>query len=422
MKKVQKTYTTEFKLEAVRLAQTSGKPIAQVARELGISDTSIHQWCKDLTAHGDEAFPGSGHQTTKAGGTAPPQTITVGNISKLKDIPMQRITVLKTEQQNRTPEQLVDSWRTYLQHHDHAVGTVKKYTQAISLFLAWYEQEEQTPLTLSALTPIALIGYRNELQHEQQKSLSTINLRISALRAWCFWLVEQGYLATDPAARIKLVSGETGSKREGLSSSQVNALLRQAQSSRDSERNYAILQVLLQTGIRLSECSHLTFGDLTFGERSGTLLVRAGKGNKVRSVPLNSSARDALGTSTGPRLDIENISVKTVAAKWPKPKSAQAFDPLFLSQKGGKLTTSVMGQMIAELVKSAGEFVPEETSAHHLRHTFARSYLAQYPGDLVGLATILGHSSLDTTRLYSQPSIAQLSTRVEHLSLNAYSG
>ena len=65
MKKVQKTYTVEFKREAVRLAQTSGKPIAQVARELGISDTSIHQWRKELAAHGDEAFPGSGHQTAQ---------------------------------------------------------------------------------------------------------------------------------------------------------------------------------------------------------------------------------------------------------------------------------------------------------------------------------------------------------------------
>jgi transposase len=44
MQKVQKKYAPEFKREAVRLAQSSGKPIAQVARELGISDTSIHQW------------------------------------------------------------------------------------------------------------------------------------------------------------------------------------------------------------------------------------------------------------------------------------------------------------------------------------------------------------------------------------------
>jgi transposase len=63
MAKVQKVYTREFKEQAVQLAQTSGKPITQIARELGISDTSIHQWRKELAQHGKEAFPGSGHQT-----------------------------------------------------------------------------------------------------------------------------------------------------------------------------------------------------------------------------------------------------------------------------------------------------------------------------------------------------------------------
>src|SRR5947209_1120928 len=62
MQKVQKTYTAEFKREAVQLAQTSGKPIVQVARDLGISDTSIHQWRKELAEHGPQAFLGSGHQ------------------------------------------------------------------------------------------------------------------------------------------------------------------------------------------------------------------------------------------------------------------------------------------------------------------------------------------------------------------------
>lgn len=63
MQKKQKVYPPEFKREAVRLAQTSGKPITQIARELGISDTSIHQWRKELAEHGCEAFPGSGRQT-----------------------------------------------------------------------------------------------------------------------------------------------------------------------------------------------------------------------------------------------------------------------------------------------------------------------------------------------------------------------
>ncbi len=62
MGKIQKVYTREFKEEAVRLAETSGKPIAQIARELGISDSAIHGWKRELSKHGSEAFPGSGHQ------------------------------------------------------------------------------------------------------------------------------------------------------------------------------------------------------------------------------------------------------------------------------------------------------------------------------------------------------------------------
>jgi integrase len=93
-----------------------------------------------------------------------------------------------------------------------------------------------------------------------------------------------------------------------------------------------------------------------------------------------------------------------------------------VSRKGGALTGSAIGQMRAELAKAAGKLVPQETGVYSLRHTFARSYLSIYPGDVVGLATPLGHSSLDTTRLYSQPAASQLAARVERLSLNAYSG
>ena len=333
----------------------------------------------------------------------------------------QRVTTLNTDRNTWMPRELLEVWRNFLQEHDRSAGTVKKYTQAVTHFLDWYEQEEHAPLSLEVLTPIALIGYRNELQHAQHKSSNTINLRISALRAWCGWMTEQGYLPADPAAHVKLIGGEGSSKRSGLKSVQINALLRQAQVSRDKERNYAIVQVLLQTGIRLSECAALTFEDLTFGERSGLLRVRAGKGNKVRSVPLNASAREALAIYVAPRLGIEKSSLKAVAKGWPKPKSPEAHEPIFLSQKGGALTTSAMGQMIAAIVEAAGGLVPEETSAHTLRHTFARSYLAQYPGDVVGLATLLGHSSLDTTRLYSQPEVSQLATRVERLEINAFS-
>lgn len=65
MAKQQKTYTREFKLEAVKLVKSSGKPMSQIARDLGVSETALYNWSKQLAEQGDQAFPGSGHQSTE---------------------------------------------------------------------------------------------------------------------------------------------------------------------------------------------------------------------------------------------------------------------------------------------------------------------------------------------------------------------
>lgn len=61
MQKERPTYTKEFKLEAVQLWQSSGKSQSQVARDLGIPDSTLSHWCLRFAEHGKEAFPGSGH-------------------------------------------------------------------------------------------------------------------------------------------------------------------------------------------------------------------------------------------------------------------------------------------------------------------------------------------------------------------------
>jgi len=63
MAKPQPTFTAEFKNEAVQLAQTSGKSKAQIARELGISDSALYSWCRQSLEHGNHAIPGKGNQT-----------------------------------------------------------------------------------------------------------------------------------------------------------------------------------------------------------------------------------------------------------------------------------------------------------------------------------------------------------------------
>ncbi len=207
----------------------------------------------------------------------------------------------------------LELWLADLRANDLAPGTVRRYKSAIESFLAWYDKEEQRCLTLEQLSPITLIGYRNFLQRTQQRATSTVNGHISALRTWCAWMTVERYLETNPAKRIKLVGRQEASSREGLSPNQVNALLRQAQSSRDAVRNYAVVQILLQTGMRLDECSQLTLADIEFGERSGRVTIRSGKGNKARTVPLNASARTALAEYLAPRFGSEP-TVKAVAA------------------------------------------------------------------------------------------------------------
>lgn len=320
------------------------------------------------------------------------------------------------------PEQLLDEWLQGLERDDHAKGTIRRYKSAVLSFLSWYEQKEQQPFMLERFSPIALMGYRNFLQMIQARATSTVNGHLSALRAWCAWLTEQHYLEENPAKRMKLLGRQEASSREGLSDDQVNALLRQVQlSSRDKVRNYAILQVLLQTGIRLDECSHLMIEDIEFGERSGRVTIRSGKGKKARVVPLNASARLALANYLAPRFGCDP-TIRAVTQMWPRTRPNTPLSPLWQSQKGGSLTTSAMRQMIDIVVRDVAVrgLVPPTASAHTLRHTFARNYLTEHSGDIVGLAVLLGHRSLDTTKIYSQPTIEQLSTRVEQLSQNAY--
>src|SRR5437868_1074506 len=145
-----------------------------------------------------------------------------------------------------TPSEVLPLWLDELQASDRAKGSIRRYKSAVQGFLAWYARGEQRPLAFTALTPIALVGYRNELQRTQGRATSTVNGHLSALRAWCAWLTEEHYLEVNPARRIKLVGRQGASKREGLSDTQANALLRQVQVSRDALRNYAIVQMLLQ--------------------------------------------------------------------------------------------------------------------------------------------------------------------------------
>src|SRR6266567_4603472 len=103
------------------------------------------------------------------------------------------------------PELALQRWLEELQASDRARGTIRRYKSAVEGFLVWYSREEHRSLTLAALTPIALAGYRNYVQRTQRRATSTVNGQVSALRAWCAWLTAERYVEVNPAKNIKLV-------------------------------------------------------------------------------------------------------------------------------------------------------------------------------------------------------------------------
>jgi site-specific recombinase XerD len=269
------------------------------------------------------------------------------------------------------------------------------------------------------MTPLTLIAYRNALQ--QFQSPATVNVHVSALRTWCTWLTAQEYLETNPANHLKLVGRQEPLAPQALKNKEVNALLRAAQRSRHALRNYAILQLLLQTGLRIGECRNLSWEDITFKPKSASALIRAGKGNKARNVPVNASARAALAAYAAPLLSVKN-ELRSVATSWPTPQPPRPFTPLWISQKGNRLSAPALWRVINNLVRdcAARGLVPEGTTPHSCRHTFAHRYLERHPGDLVGLARLLGHADLNSTKIYTQPTAEELARRVDQLPLNAY--
>ena len=87
MQKEQRTFTREFKQEAVQLARSSDKSRAHIARDLGIADSTLHHWCQQFAEQGEQAFPGSGHQT--------PQEEEIRHLKRENDVLRQERDILK---------------------------------------------------------------------------------------------------------------------------------------------------------------------------------------------------------------------------------------------------------------------------------------------------------------------------------------
>ena len=247
-----------------------------------------------------------------------------------------------------------------------SANTQTQYSHSITMLLGF------TGKPLGALTLQDAVNYHAWLK-EQYKSAHSVKLHINVAKALCAFGVKLNYLRTNIFAVIKPdVTPEVTHKRI-LTEEQTFKLI----DAPERQRDKLLLRLVYAAGLRVSEVCGLTWGDLLL---NGVLHIRKGKGQKERFVTLSDGMVDRLnahrnGAGCAPGAD----------------------EPMFVSQKGGRLDETAVHRIVKNAAAAAG--ISPEASAHWLRHSHA-SHALDRGATIVEVRDTLGHSSIATTNKY----------------------
>jgi integrase/recombinase XerD len=261
-----------------------------------------------------------------------------------------------------------------------------------------------------AATTDALRTYLADLDSRGFKS-SSVARRLSALRHLFRFLLNERIRSDDPAA---ILSGPKRGRSlpKVLSINDVDRMLTRARElSRAADasaqqrlraiRLYCLLEVLYATGLRVSELVALPRSAAT---RDARMITVRGKGSKERLVPLNDASRQAMADYLGAMeaLGTEKKN-KSVASKWLFPSFGES----------GHLTRQHFARDLKELAVASG-LAARQVSPHVLRHAFA-SHLLHNGADLRIVQTLLGHTDISTTQIYTHVVEERLKSLVRDL-------
>jgi integrase/recombinase XerD len=210
-------------------------------------------------------------------------------------------------------------------------------------------------------------------------SASSIKLIVVALKIFFRFLAGRGAVESDPAEALALPRIERYLP-ETLNELQVEQFLEKIDTKAPHGlRDRAMIELLYASGLRISELANARLENFNFEER----MVRVtGKGNKTRIVPVGRKACEALAAY-----------LSSERPKLVKPRSSSE---IFLSERGTKLTTARIWQIVKKHARHAGlDIYP-----HLLRHSFA-THLLGNGADLRIIQEMLGHADISTTQVYT---------------------
>jgi integrase/recombinase XerC len=252
-----------------------------------------------------------------------------------------------------------------------SASTITAYRTDLAQFAYFLSETNRTIVSPADVTRVDVAEYLAHLA-ERDINGTTRARKLAAIREFFRFLRGEGLITANPTTGVTTPKKERGS-RSGLRSDEYTKLLSLAGAN---PRDYAILQVFLPTGIRVSERCGLTRSDIDLDARR----VHIGnvKGQKARTIELEKRGIQA---------------IKSYLAVRPE----SLHDELFLNYQGQPLLDRAVRKMLVKYLTASG--ITKKISPHSLRHTFA-PYGAERGVSPYVLREWLGHAQLDTTQIY----------------------
>ena len=291
------------------------------------------------------------------------------------------ITTIQPEEVEIIPSK-VSNWRELLDYfvstQDVKESSRKLYARTLKLFFEWVEEKGKT---ISSLTRTDILEYKEELFSKGLSSLSVASY-LTSLRKFYEWTEGEKYYP-NIVKGVKTPRRVQAFKKQHLTEEKSGELLSHFESL--SLRDYAIVNLMIRTGLRTIEISRADVGDITF--KSGRRILRVwGKGHDTKD--------DFVVLTDKAYLPIKRYLDTR--------KGAKPTEPLFSSDShrnsGERLTTRTISGLCKGGLKAIG-LDGREFTAHSLRHTTAVAILKN-GGDITQAQNVLRHTSPTTTQIY----------------------